>query len=262
MGECMSRLATIENSKMFPPRIVLYGVEGSGKSTFGTTFPKPIFIQTEKGLRTIDCPRFPYSETYIDVMLNLDALIADSHEYQALIIDSLSGMEKRIHEHIALVNHVEMIDEIGWQKGYKFANKLWTDFLNKLDLLVEQRSMIVVCLAHPVIQEFNAPDAESYNTYSIKLHKEAVPIVKEWADALLFLNYITYTSKIKSGQKEKVVGTGVGERMIYTQKRPAFDAKNRYNLPLEILLEEGHGWDLLKPYVFKKVVKELPNAAT
>ncbi|MCP4887502.1 MAG: AAA family ATPase, partial [Planctomycetaceae bacterium] len=30
-----------------PPRVLLYGVEGIGKSTFGSEAPKPIFVQTE-----------------------------------------------------------------------------------------------------------------------------------------------------------------------------------------------------------------------
>ena len=33
-----------------PPRILVYGTEGIGKSTFGSQAPKPIFVQTEDGL--------------------------------------------------------------------------------------------------------------------------------------------------------------------------------------------------------------------
>lgn len=33
-----------------PPRILVYGIEGVGKSTFAARFPKPVFIQTEDGL--------------------------------------------------------------------------------------------------------------------------------------------------------------------------------------------------------------------
>ena len=40
-----------------PPRVLLYGVEGIGKSTFGSEAPKPIFIQTEDGLDEINSSR-------------------------------------------------------------------------------------------------------------------------------------------------------------------------------------------------------------
>ena len=32
-----------------PPRILAYGVEGIGKSTFASEAPRPVFIQTEDG---------------------------------------------------------------------------------------------------------------------------------------------------------------------------------------------------------------------
>ena len=34
-------------SKQKPPRLVVYGGAGIGKTTFGSTMPKPIFILTE-----------------------------------------------------------------------------------------------------------------------------------------------------------------------------------------------------------------------
>ena len=56
----MSMLARVQRGRAArPPRILLYGVEGIGKSTVGSQAPKPIFIQTEDGLDEIACERFP-----------------------------------------------------------------------------------------------------------------------------------------------------------------------------------------------------------
>ncbi|MDR0869400.1 MAG: ATP-binding protein [Planctomycetaceae bacterium] len=47
----MSLLQTIQTGKaQAPPRLLIYGTEGIGKSTFGASAPKPIFIPTEDGL--------------------------------------------------------------------------------------------------------------------------------------------------------------------------------------------------------------------
>ena len=42
-----------------PPRIMIYGSEGIGKSTFAALVPNPVFVQTEDGLSEIDCSKFP-----------------------------------------------------------------------------------------------------------------------------------------------------------------------------------------------------------
>jgi hypothetical protein len=47
----MSLLQSIHKGKrQSPPRLLIYGVEGVGKSTLGANAPKPIFVPTEDGL--------------------------------------------------------------------------------------------------------------------------------------------------------------------------------------------------------------------
>ena len=46
-----------------PPRIMVYGQEGVGKSTFGASAPDPVFIQTEDGLGEIDTCKFPLAQS-------------------------------------------------------------------------------------------------------------------------------------------------------------------------------------------------------
>ena len=51
----MSQLARIQRGRTpMPPRILIYGTEGIGKSTFASESPKPIFLQTEDGLGEIE----------------------------------------------------------------------------------------------------------------------------------------------------------------------------------------------------------------
>jgi len=59
----MSVLEQIRTGKQSsPPRILLYGTEGIGKSTFAAQAPNPIFIPTEDGLNEIDCASFPMAK--------------------------------------------------------------------------------------------------------------------------------------------------------------------------------------------------------
>ena len=73
-----------------PRRVMLYGVQGVGKSTWAACAPKPIFLQTEDGLGEIDCDKLPLSTTYDGSMKALSALYTEPHSYQTVVIDSLA----------------------------------------------------------------------------------------------------------------------------------------------------------------------------
>ena len=65
----MNLLETITTGKaQQPPRIMIYGSEGVGKSTFAASAPKPVFVQTEDGLSEIDCAKFPLCTSYAEVV--------------------------------------------------------------------------------------------------------------------------------------------------------------------------------------------------
>lgn len=51
-----------------PPRLLVYGLDGSGKSTFAAGAPNAIFIQTEKGLDQLGPARFPLAKNIETVM--------------------------------------------------------------------------------------------------------------------------------------------------------------------------------------------------
>ena len=86
----MSLLQQIHSGRRpAPPRILIYGTEGIGKSTTGAQAPRPIFIQTEDGLDQIDCRSFPLAKRYEEVVKALSALYAEEHDFQTVVIDSL-----------------------------------------------------------------------------------------------------------------------------------------------------------------------------
>jgi hypothetical protein len=68
-----------------PPRILCYGIEGVGKSTFASQAPKPVFIQCEDGLDELDVDKFPLATKYDDVLSALAELRQESHEYETVV---------------------------------------------------------------------------------------------------------------------------------------------------------------------------------
>lgn len=232
-------LASIQKGRQPKPRrIMIYGVHGIGKSTFGAMAPNPIFVPTEDGISDIDTDSFPLAESYEDFLANLTTLATEDHEYQTAVIDSVDWLERLIWDHVCGQHKVKSIEDIGYAKGYTFALQQWSEVLQALNFLRLQKSMTIILIAHAQIEKFDNPETESYDRYSPKLHKKASAIVQEWCDEVLFANYQTFTRNEDQGfGKDRTIATGSGERILRTTERPAHVAKNRCGLPDEIALD-------------------------
>ena len=105
-----------------------------------------------------------------------------------------------------------------------------------LDNVIEA-GINVALAAHAQIRKFEQPDElGAYDRYELKLGKktssQTAPLVKEWADMVLFANYKTISVAVdKDGKKHKAQG---GKRVMYTTHHPCWDAKNRHGLESEL----------------------------
>jgi hypothetical protein len=231
-----------------PPRLVLYGTEGIGKSTFGSKTPGPIFVPTEDGLGEIDCHHFPLVRSFEEVIENLAALHREPHDYQTVVVDSLDWLERLIWDEVCAEFGVKSIEKVdgGYAKGYTHALTPWREVLARLDALRVDRGMVIVLIAHAKVEKFEDPESAAYDRYSPRLHKHATALVTEWADAVLFATrrFRTETEEAGFNRTRTVaapVGKDGGERILRTVGSPACIAKNRYGLPAELPLS----WDAL-----------------
>lgn len=221
-----------------PPRIVLYGPHGVGKTTFGASAPKPVLIQTEDGLGSIDIEHFPLAKSYGEVMEAFAALYTEDHDFETLIVDSLDWLEPLIWAEVCNRNKWSTIEDAGYGKGYLAAVDVWREYLDAVNGLRDDKGMAVIQIAHTEIRRFDSPETEPYDRYGIKLHKRASELVQEHADMVLFANWKVSVAKTDTGFNKKVArGVGAGARVLYTEERPAYLAKNRHRLPPELPLE-------------------------
>lgn len=226
-----------------PPRIVIFASGGIGKTTFGASAPSPIVVMTEKGQGKLNFPHFPMITSWNDGLQALDTLITQEHQFKTLCWDSLDWWEPHIWAETCRTMGVNNIEDPGYGKGYTVAAGYWSTFLKGLTLLQETKGMMIVLTAHAEVKRFDSPESDPYDRYQIKLHKRAAELVYEWADIVLFANYKSSVVKTDVGFKKKVArGIGTGSRVIYTEERPAFKAKNRYGLPPEIAFTLPFDW--------------------
>jgi len=235
----MTMLEQIQKGRsQLPRRVLMYGVHGVGKSTFGAMAEHPIFITTEEGTNDIECDRFPLATKYADVLSSLSALYSEEHKYQTVVIDSLDWLERLIFAEICDKRSIESIEDIGYGKGYIFALAQWREILDGLDALRKERNMQVILLAHAAIEKFANPETDSYDRYAPRLQKHASALVQEWCDEVLFATYRVHTKTSNEGfDRKRTQGIGSGERIVRTTERPAHVAKNRLNLPDEFPLD-------------------------
>lgn len=232
----MSRmsLGSITRGKIDQPfRVVVYGQEGVGKSTFGANAPSPIFLGTEKGTHHLDVARFPSPERWEDVIEAVRVLTEEDHDFKTLVIDSLDWAEPLCWEYVARQANKKHIEDIGYGKGYVAAVEQWRVLLAALDRLAERKGMNIVLIAHAHIKPFRNPLGEDFDRYMLQLHDKSAAVVRQWPDAMLFARH----EVVAKEQDKRVRGIDTGLRVLETVHAGGWDAKNRYDLPEQVELD-------------------------
>jgi len=234
----MSFLQQVTKGKIVSPHLILiYGTDGVGKSTFASEAPAPIFIGPEDGTKNLDVARMPQPKIYTDISTQIAELYKESHKFQTLVIDSIDWIEPLIWEHVCKVEGVKSLEKVGggYGKGYVEAQLVWRDLVSDLQALQSRTAMNVILVGHSFVKPFHDPEAnESYDRYQIKMNDKASAVLREFVDVVLFTNFEVATKKDDGSKKAKAYGDGT--RVMYTERRPAFDAKNRIGLPFKMSL--------------------------
>lgn len=217
-----------------PPRVILSGPEGIGKSTFASQAPEPIFISQEDGLTGLDHVARLQPESFNEILALCVELSVTDHGYKTIVIDTVDWLERSIHQFICQRDGKNSVEDYGYGKGYKVAEAELVLLLSSLDALRHKKGMGVIILSHVHIRPFTDPAGEAWDRYEMKGHKGFTGILREWPEACLFATYEVFKTKEKGEQRERAIA---GERVIHTQWSPAWDAKNRMSLPPTLPLD-------------------------
>lgn len=206
-------------------KVVLYGVEGIGKSTFASQFPNPVFIDTEGSTSNMDVRRLPKPTSW-QMLLDEVNHVKQSQIWSTLIIDSADWAERICKEHLAVLGKwTDSNNDYGAK--YVALEKEFGLLINKLSDLVEL-GINVVLTAHAKLKKKEEPDQMgAFDRYQLKMEDKTGAIVKEWADMVLFANYEMTVLTDEKTKSKKATG---GRRVMYATHYPGWDAKNRHGL--------------------------------
>lgn len=243
-----------------PPRLVLNGSPGFGKTTMGAYSDAPLMVMVggETGYETllgsglvpsVDAARV---STWPEFMALLDAMIASDTGHRTLVIDTLGGLERLNHEFVCARDFGNNWGESGfgsYQKGYDVSLVEWQSMLARLDRLRDARGTTIVFLSHPKPKEFKNPMGLNYDRYIIDCdQRTTLASMLQWSDAILFGTFRTLVNAGKDGEKKgKGKGMGGADRVIYAANRDAYVAKNRFLMPDEIEIPDdpASAWSVL-----------------
>lgn len=213
-----------------PVKAVIYGPEGIGKTTFASRFPDPLFIDTENGTIRYDVARFDTPEKWEDILAQVNYVASNPESCKTLVLDTADKAEVLCIDYVCRKNGKEGIESFGYGKGYTYVAEEFQKLIDALDKVIGA-GINVTITAHAAMRKCEQPDEMgAYDRWELKLTKKVAPMLKEWADLVLFANYKT-TVITDSNNKKKATG---GKRVIYTTHHPVWDAKNRFGLSEEL----------------------------
>lgn len=237
-------------------KFCVYGAEGVGKTTLVSKFPGVIFIDTEGSTEHMTVTRYPRPLDWDDLM----AMVDDARRVMAkgggtLVVDTLDWADILCTRSLCKEKKWDSIEAAGYGKGYVMLSEKFAILLEKLTKLADQGINVGFC-AHAQLRKIEKPEETgAYDHWELKCSKRVAPLVKEWADLVLFCNY---DSVVVHGNTPMEANRITGnKRVMYANHQAVFDAKNRFGLPDKMPLD----YEPLRPIFERAKPEQAPAPA-
>lgn len=238
-------LETIETPQDGPGFVTIFGDAGNGKTSLAATFPNPIFIRAEDGLKAVPAAQrpkaFPLLQSAQDLWDQITALIKEEHSFKTLVIDSVSKLDVLFTEDIMKTDGKNNLAQCagGYGAGFQVLFGMHQRLRKACQVLQERKGMNIVFIAHADIDKIEPPDMAGYSKYVMKITSNnkvncADPYVND-VDLVGFIRLQTF-AKGADGEVKKAVSTGARELVCFATASNV--SKNRFGIvdPLHVEL--------------------------
>ena len=234
-------------------KVVIYGPEGIGKSTFASRFPDALFSDTEDSTKDMDVSRFDKPSSWEMLKSQVRYVIDHPEVCRTYVLDTADWAEQIEINDLLSAAQKTGIEDFGYGKGYTYSAERFGELLNLMTEVTE-KGINVVVTAHAQLRKIELPEEMgAYDHWEMKTSKKVAPMIREWADLVLFANYkinvVNVDNQGATKGKNKAQG---GRRVMYTTHTPFWDAKNRYDLPEELPLD----YEAIRHVIEDVVVKQ------
>jgi hypothetical protein len=236
----MGILDTISRPAERPVIATIFGDSGMGKTTLAATFPKPIVIRAEDGLQAIPVnvrpSAFPVLQTADELWEQLKGLIHEDHEFQTLVVDSVTALE-RLFVQSVIDNDVKNPRSIqqalgGYGAGREAVYIMHARLRKAAGVLADRRGMHTVFIAHATTERIEPPDIDAHTRWTLRVHDKSMPAYVDDVDLVGFMSLETFVTG--EGDRKKALSDGT--RILTCHATPANVSKNRYGItePLSV----------------------------
>jgi len=240
----MSVLNQISKPKPRPLAATIIGEAGLGKTSIGACFPKPIFIRSEDGLKSIENSpvvmpdAFPVLTSPDDLWPQIWALAKEDHPYETLVVDTVSTLDTMFVDYVvdSDPNKPKSINQAlgGWGAGPNMVSSMHRRLRKGCEYLID-RGMNVVFLSHADTSTVNPPDGNSFTRYTMRMNEKSMQPYVDNVDLVGFLRLETFTKG--DGDVKKAISTG--DRELVCHAMAANVSKNRFGISEPIPVKIG-----------------------
>jgi hypothetical protein len=257
---------------MQPPRIVLYGPSKIGISTFCSKIPDVYFLDVGRTIGHLSpngqrCSLYKGCESEDGVEEIVSKIKSREIYCKTLVIDNLYGLEKIIMNAVFADEQekkspgIQYFDDIPYGRGPGMVIEKFSNFLSTLDGLVSDGIGIVITaqefieqrnMAHGPVT-FSRPNMITKATKAQTISEEAYTVLTNWADCTLYASLENQVSgQFFASKNYDTLNKDPQDRCIYTERRPSFEAGNRYGLPYKLPFEWEQLNEGIQNYFIKK----------
>lgn len=213
-------------------KMVVYGDSGVGKTVFGSTAPKPLYISCEAGLLSIADKDIDVVEIndWPDLVAVFDLLKSGKHQYKSVVLDSLTELQKKHQDYLLSKGGQQRLTMQGWGDNILAMRKVCRAFR---DL---NMNIILIALAGELASE--SGDGVARKRFALN-GKDLPNEVMGFFDLVGYM----YTQDVKDD-----AGQTVTKRAIRFQPNETIPAKDR-----------SGKLDALEPADFMTIYKKVFN---
>ena len=239
----MSVLSQASKPADRPLIATITGDAGIGKTRLAATFPNAVFIRSEDGMQSIPADERPDALPMIagpDALWEqLTALINEDHQYETLVIDSVTALERMFINHVVETDpkKPKSINQAlgGYGAGLSAVAAMHQRVRKAAGILNAKRGMHVVFIAHADTVTVEPPDQDPYTRYDLRLGKRSVAPYTDDVDLVAYLKLETHT--MGDGDRKKAISDGTRILTAYTTASNV--SKNRFHITDDLEVAEG-----------------------
>ena len=229
-----------------PPRLVLHGEPGIGKTSFGANAPGCVFIKTESGCDALGVPALPVDgvcETWGQVLQAYDAVIANPEGVEWVVLDSLNGAHQLCRQHVCdrdfggvWVSKKNVEGYNAWANGDKASAIEVRRLLAKADE-ARNAGIGVMMLGHTGLHKQGDACGADFYKFGMDMEPRSWNLVVQWADQVGHACREFSTGKRDGENRAKATMINT-DRWLVFDGGPSRDAKCRagYDMPAKIIL--------------------------